>query len=46
MVSFIHNVSEITTWIGYNFKSKSKSTKSQATFLRKASFFEFQTADH
>ena len=40
MVSFIHNGSEITTWIGYmqlaNFKTKS--TKSQATFLRKRSF--------
>ena len=42
MVSFIHNVSEITIWIGYNFKSKSKSTKSQATFLRKASFLNFK----
>ena len=36
MMSFIQNGSEIITWMGYNFKTKSKSTKSQATFLRKA----------
>ena len=45
MVSFVHNGSDITTWMGYNFKTKSKSTKSQALFLRKTSF-EFQAADH
>ena len=44
LVSFIHNKSEITTWTGYNFKTKS--TKSQATFLRKTYFFEFQALDH
>ena len=32
MVSFIHNGSEITTWMGYSFKTKS--TKSKATYLR------------
>ena len=32
MVSFIHNGSEITTWMGHSFKTKS--TKSKATFLR------------
>ena len=32
MVSFIHNGSEITTWMGYSFKTES--TKSKATFLR------------
>ena len=32
IVSFIHNGSEITTWMGYNFRTKS--TKSQATFLK------------
>ena len=32
MVSFIHNGSEITTWIGHSFKTKN--TKSRATFLR------------
>ena len=39
MVSFTHNGSEITTWMRYNFKTKSKSAKSQATFLRKTSFW-------
>ena len=33
MVSFAHNRSEITTWMRYNLKTKS--TKSQATSLRK-----------
>ena len=32
MVSFIHNGSEITTWMGHSFKTKS--TKSKVTFLR------------
>ena len=32
MVTFIHNESEITTWMGYSFKTKS--TKSKATSLR------------
>ena len=32
MVSFIYNGSEITTWMGYCFKTKS--TKSKITFLR------------
>ena len=32
MVSFIHNGSEITTWMGQSIKTKS--TKSRATFLR------------
>ena len=32
MVSFIHNGSEITTWMGHSFKTKN--TKSRATFLR------------
>ena len=40
MVSFIHNGSEITAW--YNFKTKSKSTESQATFLRKTYFLNFK----
>ena len=38
MVSFIHSGSEITTWMEYNFKTKS--TKSKATFLRS------QAVDH
>ena len=36
MVSFIHNESEITTWMEYSFKTKST----------KEHFFEFQAADH
>ena len=32
MVIFIHNGSEVITWVGHNFKTKS--TKSKATFLR------------
>ena len=32
MVSFIHNVREITTWMGHSFKTKS--TKSRAIVLR------------
>ena len=31
MVSFIHDGSEITTWMGHSFKTKS--TKSKAKFL-------------
>ena len=37
MVSFIHNRSQITTWMGYSFKTKS--TKSKATFLRQQYLF-------
>ena len=32
MVSFIHNINKITTWMGYSFKNKS--TKPTAAFLR------------
>ena len=39
ILSLIHNGSEITTWMGYSLKTKSK--KSRPTF-----FFEFQAADH
>ena len=39
ILSLIHNGSEITTWMGYSLKIKSK--KSRAIF-----FFEFQAADH
>ena len=43
MLSFIHNGSELTTWMGYNFKTKT--TKPKQNFLTKTSF-EFQAADH
>ena len=39
ILSLIHNGSEITTWMRYSLKIKSK--KSRAIF-----FFEFQAADH
>ena len=32
MVSCVHSESEITTWMGHSFKTKS--TKSKTTFLR------------
>ena len=32
MVGFIHNGSEITTWMGHSFKTKN--SKSRAAFLR------------
>ena len=37
MVSFIHNGSEITTWMGRRFKTKS--TKSKGIFLREQHLF-------
>ena len=40
MVSFIHNGSEITTSMRYNFKTKS--AKSYATLLRKTYFLNFK----
>ena len=52
MMSFIHNGSEITSWIGHSFKTITKSTTStsRATFLPwhflRWYFFEFQAADH
>ena len=50
MVSFIHNGSEITTWMGHTLKTKS--TTFRAAFLilpwhfQVNFFFEFQAADH
>ena len=48
MVSFIDNGSEITTWTGHSFRTKSAT--SRATFLpwyfKDNFFFEFQTANH
>ena len=35
IVSFIHNGSEITTWMGHSFfKTKRTKSKTKATFLR------------
>ena len=33
MVSFIHNGSEITTWMGHSFKTKNATSRVRATFL-------------
>ena len=41
MVSFILNGNKITTWKGYNFKTKS--TKSKATFLRYEHLFRISS---
>ena len=46
MVNFIHNGSEITTWMGYSFKTKSTKFKAKQNFKDKRIFFEFQAADH
>ena len=45
MVSFIHNGSEKATWMGHGFKTKS--TKTEATFLKQQHLFcfEFQAAN-
>ena len=41
MTSFISNVSETTTWIGYVFKTKGKQKiQIKAKFLRKEHLFE------
>ena len=40
MVSFVHNGSDITTWMGYNLKNKS--TKSQAISSIKKSFLNYK----
>ena len=44
MGNFIHNGSEITTWMVYRFKTKS--IKSKATFSRKELCFESHAADY
>ena len=46
MESFIHNGSEITTWKGYSFKTKSTKSKAKQHFSDKNIFFESQAADH
>ena len=46
MVSFIHNGSEITTWVGYSFKTKSITSRAKQHFEDKQIFFESQAADH
>ena len=46
MVSFIHNGSKITTWMGYSFKTKSTKSKAKQNFKDKNIFFKSQVADH
>ena len=45
MVSFIHNGSELTTWMGYSFKTKSTKSKAKQ-HLDKNIFFESRAEDH
>ena len=40
MVSFIHNGSDITSWMGHSFKTKS--TKSRAAYKITTSFLNFR----
>ena len=44
MVSFIHNVSGTTTWMGIASKPKAQNQKQH--FRDKNIFFEFQATDH
>ena len=44
LVNFIHSGSEITTQVGYSFRTKS--LKSKATFLREEHFLKSHAADH
>ena len=44
-VSFIHNGSETTTWMGYGFKTKSTKSKAKQ-HLDKNIFFESRAEDH
>ena len=46
MVSFIHNGSEITTWMGYSFKTKNIKSKTKQHFKDKNIFFESKAADN
>ena len=46
MVSFIQNGSEITTWMGYSFKTKSTKPNTKQHFKEKSVFFESEAADH
>ena len=46
MVSFIHNGSEITTWMGYSVKTESTKSKAKQHFKEKKIVFESQAADH
>ena len=46
MVRFIHNGSEITTWMRYSFKTKKHKSKAKQLFQVKNIFFESQAADH
>ena len=46
MVSFIHNESEIITWMSYSFKTKTTKSNAKQQFLEKDIFFESQAADY
>ena len=44
MLSFIHNESEVITWMGY--KLQNQKHKIQSNIFKINIFFEFQAADH
>ena len=46
MMSFIHNESEMTTLMGYSFKTKSTKPKDKKATKIRTSFFESQAADY
>ena len=46
MVNFIHNESEMTTLMGYSFKTKSTKPKDKKATKIRTSFFESQAADY
>ena len=41
MASFVYNASEITTWMGYSFKTKGKKNQSNAFKIR-TTFLNFK----
>ena len=45
MVSFIHNGSEITTWVGYSFKTKKKEKNPKQHLQDKNIFFNPKQQD-
>ena len=45
MMSFIRNGSEITTWMGYNVRTKQRH-KFPSNMFKINIFFDFKAADH
>ena len=42
MATFIHNGSEVTTWMGYNFDTKSTKSQQKQNIFKKKSFLNFK----